>query len=296
MHDPSSFEALNPQQMCHKAVVIMAGKALRPAPNAFMLAVMAGVFIGLGFVYCAVANTAGAGKIVGGLVFSLGLMLVIVLGADLFTSTTMTLLPRACRKITWGQMFSNWGIVYAGNFVGSLFLAALILLSGHPWASGGDIAVFYINTTENKLTHTFIEAIFLGTMCNLLVCLGVWMSYAGRSLIDKMAACLFPVGLFIACGFEHSVANMFMIPIGILCNDMMPPAVAARLTDPEHTATVLTWSNFIFKNLIPVTLGNILGGGVFVGMFHWLIYLRSGHGGHKHTGRAAVQKQVRSTD
>ena len=115
MHDPSSFEALNPQQMCHKAVVIMAGKALRPAPNAFMLAVMAGVFIGLGFVYCAVANTAGAGKIVGGLVFSLGLMLVIVLGADLFTSTTMTLLPRACRKITWGQMFSNWGIVYAGN-------------------------------------------------------------------------------------------------------------------------------------------------------------------------------------
>ena len=296
MADSSSFEALNPYQMCDKAAAVMAGKAIKPAGKAFLLAVMAGVFIGLGFVYCAIANASGAGKIVGGLVFSLGLMLVIVLGADLFTSTTMTLIPRASRRITWGQMFANWGVVYAGNFVGSLILVALILLSGHPLENGGSIALVYINTTEHKLTHTFIEALFLGVMCNLIVCLGVWMSYAGRSLFDKMIACLFPVGLFIACGFEHSVANMFMIPIGILCSHMMPPEVAAKLADPAHIASVLHWQNFIFKNLIPVTLGNILGGGVFVGLFHWLIYLRHGHEGHRPASMAAQHKQSPTVD
>ena len=208
----------------------------------------------------------------------------------------MTLLPLASRKIGWKQMFANWGVVYAGNFVGSLILVALILLSGHPWENGGSIALFYINTTEHKLTHTFIEALFLGVMCNLMVCLGVWMSYAGRSLFDTMIAGLFPVGLFIACGFEHSVANMFMIPIGILCSHMMPPEVASKLADPAHIASVLHWQNFIFKNLIPVTLGNILGGGVFVGLFHWLIYLRHGHEGHRPASMAAQHKQSPTVD
>lgn len=291
MSDSPSFEALNPYQMVDKAAAAMEGKALKPAGKAFLLAIMAGVFIGLGFVYCSIANVTGAGKIVGGLVFSLGLMLVVVLGGDLFTSTTMTLIPRASGKITWGQMFSNWGVVYAGNFVGSIFLVAIILLSGHPWESSGSVAVFYINTTEHKLTHTFIEALFLGAMCNLMVCLGVWMSYAGRSLFDKMIACLFPVGLFISCGFEHSVANMFMIPMGILCSGMMPPEVAAKLADPAHIASVLTWPNFILKNLIPVTLGNILGGGVFVGLFHWFVYLRHGHGQQQTASTASTQTQ-----
>ncbi len=268
----ASFEALNPRQMYGKVVETMIIKATRPPRQAFLLSVMAGLFIGLGFVYCAVANVTGAGKIVGGLVFSLGLMLVVVLGGDLFTSTTMTLVPRASNRISWGQMLANWGIVYAGNFVGAIALVALILLSGHPWNDGGSIALYYIKTTEYKLTHSFIEALFLGVMCNLMVCLGVWMGYSGRSLFDKMAACLFPVGLFIACGFEHSIANMFMIPMGILCSGMMPPEVAAKLADPVHTLSLLTWENFVLKNLIPVTLGNILGGGVLVGLFHWLVF------------------------
>ncbi len=267
-----SFDALNPSQMYDKALAILTAKATRPHRKAFMLAIMAGVFIGLGFVYCAIANVSGAGKIVGGLVFSLGLMLVVVLGADLFTSTTMTLLPLASRKIGWKQMFANWGVVYVGNFIGAMILVVLILLSGHPWKNGGSIALFYISTTEYKLTHTFVEAVFLGIMCNLMVCLGVWMGYAGRSLFDKMAACLFPVGLFISCGFEHSVANMFMIPIGILCNGMMPPEMVTKLADPAHISSVLTWQGFIVKNLIPVTLGNIIGGGVLVGLSHWLLY------------------------
>lgn len=269
-----SIDAWDPYQMAYKAEKIMTGKAKKPHGTAFLLAIMAGLFIGLGFVYCSIANVTGAGKIVGGLVFSLGLMLVVIIGADLFTSTTMTLIAKASNKITWGQLLSNWGVVYVGNFIGAILLVGIILMSGHPWENGAQVGLFYINITEHKLTHTFIEAVGLGIMCNLMVCLGVWMSYSGRSVIDKMAACLFPVGLFISCGFEHSIANMFMIPIGILCNQMASPEVIEKLADPAHINEVLTWGNFFVKNLIPVTIGNIIGGGIMVGMFHWLIYLR----------------------
>lgn len=267
---------MSPYQMSCRAEAIMEAKAKQKHSRAFLLAIMAGVFIGLGFVYCAIANVSGAGKIVGGLVFSLGLLLVIVLGADLFTSTTLTLIVRASRKISWSQMFTNWAVVYAGNFIGAIFLVALILLSGHPWENDGQVALFCIKATQIKLSHSFVEAVFLGAMCNLMVCLGVWMSYAGQTLMDKMAACLFPVGLFIACGFEHSVANMYMIPMGILCNQMLPDVLGIHLAGSPQINTLFTWGNFFFKNLLPVTLGNILGGGIFVGMYHWYIYLRPG--------------------
>ena len=267
-----AFEALNAAQLYEKALSVMEEKAIKNQRKVFLAAVMAGVFIGLGFVYCAMANVAGAGKIVGGLVFSLGLMLVVVCGGDLFTSSTLTLIPRAHGSVTWRQVFVNWSVVYAGNFVGSILLVTIVLLSGHPWESGGNVALFYINTTAHKLDHTFVEAVFLGILCNLMVCLGVWMSYAGRSLLDKMAACLLPVGLFIACGFEHSVANMFMIPMGIICGQIMPPEVAAKLASPHALTSELTWWNFLIKNLIPVTLGNIIGGGILVGLYQWNLH------------------------
>lgn len=278
MSTPSPLDALTPREMAYKAEAVMEGKAKKPHYTTLLMAIMAGVFIGLGFVYCAVANVSGAGKIVGGLVFSLGLMLVVLLGADLFTSSTLTLMTAASRKISWRQMLANWGVVYVGNFIGALFLVALILLSGHPWDYGGGVALFYINTTAHKLGYTFLQAVFLGVMCNLLVCLGVWMSYAGRSVVDKMAACLFPVGLFIACGFEHSVANMFMIPAGILCSQVVPAELVTKLPDAAQLAALLTWKNFFIKNLLPVSLGNIIGGGLFVGIYHWYIYLRPDQG------------------
>lgn len=262
------------RQMTQRAAEVMEGKATQQHSRTFLLAIMAGLFIGLGFVYCTIANVTGAGKIVGGLVFSLGLTLVIVLGADLFTSTTLTLIVRASRKISWRRMFANWGVVYVGNFIGSIVLVALILLSGHPWANDGQVALFCIKITQAKLSYTFTEAFFLGVMCNIMVCLGVWMSYSGRTFVDKMAACLFPVGLFISCSFEHSVANMYMIPLGILCNQLLPASLVGAVADPSHVNALLTWKNFFFSNLLPVSLGNILGGGIFVGMYHWYIYLR----------------------
>lgn len=272
----SSFDMLDPYQLVYKVESNMVSKAVKAPSKVLLLAIMAGVFIGLGFVYSSLANATGAGKIVGGLVFSTGLLLVIVFGADLFTSSTMTLISKFNKQITWQQMLSNWGVVFVGNFIGAMLLVGIILLSGHPFDNGGNVGLYYITTAEHKLSHTFLEAVGLGILCNLMVCLAVCMSYAGRSLADKLVAVLFPVGLFIACGFEHSVANMFMVPAGIYTNKLASPELLAQLTNPEHYSEILTWRNFIFSNLIPVTIGNIIGGGVMVGLYQWLIYLRPG--------------------
>ncbi|MCC8194535.1 MAG: formate/nitrite transporter family protein, partial [Deltaproteobacteria bacterium] len=198
--------------------------------------------------------------------------------ADLFTSSTLTLMAGVSGAVTWSRVFANWVVVYAGNCLGALFLVGLILLSGHPWESGGEIAAYYVATTMRKLSFSFPEAVGLGILCNLMVCLGVWMSYAGRSVIDKMAAGLFPVGLFISCGFEHSVANMFMIPSGILCFKLAPAEMAARFADPAALREAMTWSNFFLANLLPVTIGNIIGGGVLVGLCNWFVHLGPGGG------------------
>jgi len=272
----SYIDALDPYQIASKVEASMLKKITKSPSKVLLLAIMAGVFIGLGFVYCSIANVTGAGKIVGGLVFSLGLLLVIVFGGDLFTSTTMTLIAKASKQVTWQQMLSNWGLVFFGNFIGAIFLVGLIIMSGHPFDNDGGVGLFYIKTAEHKLSHTFFEAVGLGALCNLMVCLAVWMSYAGRTLTDKMIAVLFPVGLFIACGFEHSVANMFMVPAGIYTYQLASPEMLAQLSNATHYAQTLTWNNFIMSNLIPVTIGNILGGGVMVGLYQWMIYLRPG--------------------
>lgn len=269
-----SFDSISPHQMAEKALDTMTYKATKAPYKAFLLAITAGVFIGLGFVYCVIANVTGAGKVVGGLVFSLGLLLTVVLGADLFTSTTMTIMSAVSKKITWRQMFSNWGVVYVGNFVGALILVGIILLSAHPFDNGGGIGLYYISTSIHKLSYSFSAAVGLGILCNLMVCLGVWMSFSARTLTDRMIAVLFPVGLFIAAGFEHSVANMFMLPVGMYTYAMATPEMLAQIADPAAVEATFTWSNIFLHNLLPVTIGNIIGGGIFVGLYQWLIYLK----------------------
>lgn len=264
----------NYKVVAEKALDIMIIKANKPNHKVLLYAMMAGVFIGLGFVYCVIANVQGAGKIVGGLVFSLGLLLTLVLGADLFTSSTMTVMAVASKKITLKKMFTNWGLVYSGNFIGALVLVGLIIMSGHPFDYGGKIGLYYISTSEHKLAHTFIEAVGLGILCNIMVCLAVWMSLSAHSLTDKMIAVLFPVGLFIAAGFEHSVANMFMVPAGIYSLMLATPEMLNSIADIEILRTTLTWQNFFIHNLIPVTLGNIIGGAFFIAIYQWFIHLK----------------------
>lgn len=286
MKTDSPFDLILPAATAKIAEDAGVYKATKHPLKTFYLAITAGVFISIAFVFYITATTGTAGvpfglaKLVGGICFSLGLMLVVVSGADLFTSTVLIVIAKASGRISWGQLGANWLNVYLGNLVGALFFVALIWFSGEYMVANGQWGLNVLQTADHKLHHTFIEAVCLGILANLMVCLAVWMSYSGRTLTDKMLAMVLPVGMFVASGFEHSIANMFMIPMGIVVKHFATPefwqAVGAG---PEQFAH-LTVSNFIIDNLIPVTLGNIIGGGLLVGLTYWVIYLRGGREQH----------------
>ncbi|MCV9879931.1 formate transporter FocA [Brenneria izbisi] len=285
MKADNPFTLLLPAAMAKVAEDAGVYKATKHPWTTFYLAITAGVFISIAFVFYITSTTGtstipfGIAKLIGGVCFSLGLMLVVVCGADLFTSTVLIVIAKASGRITWKQLAFNWVNVYIGNLIGALFFVALIWFSGQHMVANGAWGLNVLQTSEHKLEHTFVEALSLGILANLMVCLAVWMSYSGRTLTDKMFAMILPVAMFVASGFEHSIANMFMIPMGIVIKNFAAPefwqAIGMVPSQFEH----LTVSNFIIDNLIPVTIGNIIGGGLLVGLTYWVIYLR---GGDKH--------------
>ncbi|MDC9621703.1 formate transporter FocA [Xenorhabdus sp. XENO-7] len=248
----------------------------------YLSAIMAGVFISIAFVFYITATTGtssipyGLAKLTGGIGFSLGLMLVVIFGADLFTSTVLTIVSKATGRITWSQMLKNWINVYIGNLIGALFFVILMWQSGQYAVANGSWGLNVLQTADHKMHHTFIEAVCLGILANLMVCLAVWMSYAGRSLSDKLFALILPVAMFVASGFEHSIANMFLIPFGIIIKNFAPTEFWAKVGATPEQFPQLTVSHFITDNLIPVTIGNIIGGAVLVGLIYWFMYLRGG--------------------
>ena len=195
-------------------------------------------------------------------------------GADLFTSTVLIVVAKASGRITWGQLAKNWLNVYFGNLVGALLFVLLMWLSGEYMTANGQWGLNVLQTADHKVHHTFIEAVCLGILANLMVCLAVWMSYSGRSLMDKAFIMVLPVAMFVASGFEHSIANMFMIPMGIVIRDFASPEFWTAVGSAPENFSHLTVMNFITDNLIPVTIGNIIGGGLLVGLTYWVIYLR----------------------
>ncbi|WP_392563147.1 formate transporter FocA [Orbus sturtevantii] len=246
-------------------------------------AITAGVFISIGFVSYIIITTSMSGeaasgvlKYVGGAAFSLGLMLVVACGADLFTSTILTILPKMTHKITCYQMTRNWVLVYIGNFIGALFFVAVIWFSAQHMTMNGQWGLNILQTAEHKVHHTFVEAVCLGFLANLMVCLAVWLSYAGRSLLDKMLVMVFPIAMFVGNGFEHSIANMFMIPMGIVIHHFATPDFWTMIAVSPDTFDDLTINHFLINNLIPVTIGNILGG-LAVALSYWGLYLRRQH-------------------
>ena len=282
MKTDNPFNLLLPAAMATVAEEAGIYKATKHPFTTFFLAINAGVFISIAFVFYITATTGsgampyGIAKLIGGICFSLGLMLVVVCGADLFTSTVLIVVAKASGRISWGQLARNWINVYAGNLAGALFFVALMWFAGQHMVANGAWGLNVLETADHKMHHTFLEAVCLGTLANLLVCLAVWMSYSGRSLTDKLVVMILPVGMFVASGFEHSIANMFLIPYAITIRDFATPEFwqAAGTTAAQFHA--LTVSNFILHNLIPVTIGNIIGGGVLVGLTYWVIYLRKG--------------------
>ncbi|MCK3658416.1 formate transporter FocA [Pasteurellaceae bacterium Pebbles2] len=271
----SSTVMVAPAQMAQIGEDVGAYKASKNQFYSFLSAISAGAFIALAFVFYTTTQTASAGapwgltKLVGGIVFSLGVIMVVACGSELFTSSTMTIVARAGGRISTFQMLRNWVVVYFGNFVGALFIVSLIWFGGQIMAANGQWGLTILQTAQHKIHHTWVEAFCLGILCNIMVCIAIWMTYAGRTLTDKAFIMILPIALFVASGFEHSVANMFMIPMGILTAHFSSAEFwQAIQIDPAQFAD-LDLYHFIVKNLIPVTLGNIVGGGVCIALMQW---------------------------
>ena len=257
---PSPQDAYPPAQVALLVEQVGVKKATLPAVPTLALGVLAGAFIAFGAMFSTLALTGsplgfGPGRVLAGLAFSLGLVLVVVGGAELFTGNNLVVMAWAARKITTGQLLRNWALVYVANLVGALGSALMMWWSGALGLGGGAVAETAIAIAEAKVALGFTEALFRGILCNVLVCLAVWLSFAAHDVPGKVAI-IFPISAFVALGFEHSVANMYLIPIAMLAGAESVTAAG------------------LLANLIPVTLGNIVGGGGFVALVYWLIYLR----------------------
>lgn len=276
------FDALLPAEMATKIEGVGVKKAALEIATMFALAILAGAFIACGAIF-ATTVTAGLGsagvgfgiiKLLGGLAFSLGLISVVVAGAELFTGNNLMIMAFASGKISVNSLLSNWVVVYVGNFVGSVLTAVIMLCSKQYLFGDGAIGINALTTANAKCGLGFVQAIALGIMCNALVCLAVWMALSARSTTDKILSIVFPISAFVAAGFEHSIANMYFIPIGLFIKGNAGPAFWEMIGKTAADYGNLTWGNFFLANLLPVTIGNIIGGAVMVGLVYWFIYLR----------------------
>jgi formate/nitrite transporter len=263
-------DAFSPKEIAQRVNNVGVAKVKLPFISLFVLGVLAGAFIGLGAIYFVLIKSDASigfaiGQVLGGLAFSLGLILVIVAGAELFTGNNLLVMAWAEKKISTFDVLRNWIIVFFANFIGAAGLAVLVFLSGHTEMNNGAIAEQYIKIAMVKTAMPFWSAFFKGVLCNVLVCMAVWMAFAGRTVIDKVVAIVFPISAFVAAGFEHCIANMYIIPLAMLEKAFNTTNLAAE---------TVTWAGF-FNNLLPVILGNLVGGGLLVGIVYHIIYRRN---------------------
>jgi formate transporter len=262
------LDAYAPAQIAMRVREIGVAKAAMPVLTMFALAVLAGAFIALGAAFFTVTMTGGKTgqlpafglmRVAGGITFSVGLILVVVGGAELFTGNNLIAMAWASGRVTTQQVIRNWGWVYLGNLVGAVGTAALVWLAGIQSMGDGAVGETMVQIARGKIALDPVSAVARGVLCNVLVCLAVWLCMGARSVTDKILAILFPISAFVACGFEHSVANMYFLPIGV--------ALAAGTSMPLSAVDALS-------NLVLVTIGNIFGGTVLVALVYWTVYLR----------------------
>ena len=280
MSDQISYDALLPPGMAAKAEDLGVKKANLKALNMFFLAVLAGAFIGIGAIFATTVSAAsstlpyGVARLLTGLAFTVGLILVVVGGAELFTGNTLITMAFASGKVTILQLLRNWVIVYIGNLVGGILTAYIVFLGKQYAFGGGSIGLAALGIGNAKTGLGFIQAIALGIMCNALVCMAVWMCYSARSVTDKIMAIIPPIACFVAAGFEHSIANMYFIPVSLFVKYSGDATFFTAISKTAADFPNLTWGNFFIKNLLPVTIGNIIGGGIMVGLMYWFVYSR----------------------
>jgi formate transporter len=271
MPEVFGFDCYSPKEIAERVENVGVIKANLPLLSQVALGVLAGGFIGLGamFFTLVVSDTNlsfAIARVLGGVVFSLGLILVVVAGAELFTGNNLLVMATVTGRIPASKFLQNMVVIYCANFVGAVGLAGLVALSGQ-WQMGNSVVgKTAVAIAAVKCALPFGEAFFKGVLCNILVCLAVWLAMAGRTVTDKVLAIVFPIAAFVACGFEHSVANMYFIPLGIFLREQ---AVASGATNLD----ALHWFG-LARNLLPVTLGNLVGGAGMVGLVYWVIYRR----------------------
>jgi formate/nitrite transporter len=272
------LDALLPPEMARRAEDVGARKASADATSTFVLAVLAGAFLALGGVFATTA-LAGAGgapwgavRVLAGVVFSVGLILVVVGGAELFTGNNLIVMAWASGRVSTRALARSWAIVFLGNFAGAAATAALVCLGGTQTFGAGAFGVAALGIAHAKLQLAFTQAVALGVLCNVLVCLAVWLTYSARSTADRILAIVPPVAAFVAAGFEHSIANMYFVPVGLFIATLDPGFVQTH--GLAQQAAGLSWSDFVVRNLLPVTIGNVIGGTFLVGAVYWFVYLR----------------------
>ena len=271
MKELFGFACYSPKEIAGRVENVGVTKAILPLLSQVALGVLAGGFIGLGAMFFTLvvsdANLSFAiARVLGGIAFSLGLILVVVAGAELFTGNNLLVIATVARRIPTAKFIQNLVVIYLANFIGAVGLAALVTLSGHSLMGDSAVGKIAVSIAAGKCALPFGEAFFKGVLCNVLVCLAVWLAMAGRTLTDKVLAIVFPVTAFVACGFEHSVANMYFIPLGIFLRESVATVSATNLD-------ALNWLG-LARNLLPVTLGNLAGGAGMVGLVYWVIYRR----------------------
>jgi formate transporter len=264
-----NLNAYSPAEIKEAIEKVGVKKADLPFLVSLMLAVIAGGSIGLGALYYTVIVSDAelsfaTARLMGGLVFSLGLVIVLVGGAELFTGNNLIVMAWASENVSTKKMLRNWVVVYFGNLIGAVGLVVLVFLSHHLDMNGGRIGLSVLTTAAAKIQPDAATLFFKGVLCNLLVCLAVWLAYAGRSVTDKIVAAIFPVSAFVAAGFEHCVANMYFLPLAWLMT-------RTGNVPTDFDASLITMAGII-HNLVPVTLGNIVGGAGLVGAMYWMIY------------------------
>jgi formate transporter FocA len=278
--DRAHFDALLPPEMASRAEDVGVRKARLDTVSLFALAVLAGAFISLGAIF-ATTVSAGAGdlpfglvRLLAGLAFSLGLILVIIGGAELFTGNTLIVMAWASGKVSSKLVLRNWSIVYVGNLVGALGTAAVMFVSGQYAFGEGSVGLAALTIGNAKTGLEFVPAIALGMMCNALVCLAVWLTFSARTTTDRILAIVPPIAAFVAAGFEHSVANMYFIPEAIAIRNFAPIGFWSAIDRVPADFPNLTVQAFLVANLLPVTIGNVIGGTLMVGIVYWFVYLR----------------------
>jgi len=287
------IDSLLPAEMATRAEYLGVRKAEMPVFTMLILAILAGAFISLGAIFATTVSAGsmvltspdgavvsstglpyGVTRLLTGLAFCLGLILVVVGGAELFTGNNLIVMAWASGKVTGRALLRNWLIVYVGNFFGALATAALMFFTKQYTFGSDAVGIAALKTAVAKCDLGFVQAVALGILCNALVCLAVWLTYSARTTLDKILAILFPITAFVAAGFEHSVANMYFVPYALFVKGFDPEYIS-RVAGKIPKIDVLTWNAFFLKNLIPVTIGNIIGGAVLVAAVYWVVFLRA---------------------